>query len=476
MYSTITMRQNTPKQTATFLLQALFFTMVLFTFLPSIFSIATAEANILYKDECGDYGIQPITFTKDKDLNLQIKEYPNFGGQTLNSIAGNEETQNIPSIVSYLYSATLVLSAIIAFFAILYTGLMFSVSGANPELRKQAITRVKKIFIGITIVLFSVLILNEINPGLTSLENLSIIEQENDIEKYAVPDGGTEEAVQRRDIDNDIQEGLPFSSSEATEAHYADIAVPLSNEGDEEENDGAGIEEENKTCKACNEGGGYNAGKQICSPFCYDKNIEDYKEKDGEEDSQTELRDKYMVIGLDRLKCWLDAGAGKKDEEGNTTYTKWALVKDDDDPIVSCVAACAVIKGETYIENLKETCAQYEMGANRKEIDAGIERIQKSVNKALNDVSKRDNFKEDIEDDNQWYDGKIPDFDNGYIFWDDTNSAGKNDLKLYDGTSDKTTLNRKPLRECISNHLLYEAQEWPQGIVGNTNVDICLCK
>ena len=460
------------------LLRTLFFVVVFLVLLFVVAPVKNTSANAWCGTEFSPTKVGDIVFTKEKDLTLQISGYPTFGigdnAQSLNDIAGDQQTQNVSTIVAYLYNAVLVISAIIAFLSVLYVGVMYVVSGANPALRGQALGRLKKIFIGIAIVLFSVLILNEINPELTRTSGFDLIEQEKVTDPYTLPGGGNP-VEKRRDLTNSIQEGLPFSSSQSTEGDYANLLI-LSTETDSEENGG--------TCRKCNAESTDNDGL-ICSPFCYYRNLSDYEKKDDtEEGSQTKQLAKHMVIGLDRLKCHLDTK--------RNGYDSWALVKDDDNPIVSCVAACAVIKqvngkGKTITEILSNeaTCQNDpDREAYEERLDDGIKKIQDAVDKALgkNDSGQYENQEPDAGNfaggvgDDEWYDGKIDGFDKGYIFWGDTNSAGRNSLRLHNSTSGEFVLSRAPLRQCIRDHLLYDAQDWPSGIVGNTDVDICLCK
>ncbi|MYE38363.1 MAG: hypothetical protein F4X82_02520 [Candidatus Spechtbacteria bacterium SB0662_bin_43] len=473
------------------LLRTLFFVVVFLVLLLIAVPVKNASANNWCGDGFSPTEVNPIVFTKKKPLTLQVTGYPSFGiddsRQSLNDIAGDQQTQNVSTIVAYLYNAVLVISAIIAFLSVLYVGVMYVVSGANPALRGQALGRLKKIFIGIAIVLFSVLILNEINPELTRTGGFDLIEQEKVADPYTLPGGGNP-VEKRRDLTNSIQEGLPFSSSQSTESEYVNLVIPFTDTENEEDED---------TCRKCNAERSEEDGL-ICSPFCYDKNPSDYNPKDDERRSLERQRDQYMVIGLDRLKCFLEQETKKEAEKRNPDYTSWALVKDDDNPIVSCVAACAVIKEVTNEENKtiteilsSETTCQDDSDREEYEetLGRGINKIQGAVDKAFekeNDTYKNRNpeattFKkigdeEEYIEDDQWYDGEIPGFDNGYIFWGDTNSAGRNSLHLHDGTSDEFVLSRAPLRQCIRDHLLYDAQDWPSGIVGNTDVDICLCK
>lgn len=96
------------------------------------------------------------------------------GPYSLNDIAGRIKppfnTLNpLSGLIYYLFTFAVSVVGIIAFGVIIYTGVMFIMSGSRPQLRAQAMGRIRNTILGIALLLGSVIILNTINPELTIL-------------------------------------------------------------------------------------------------------------------------------------------------------------------------------------------------------------------------------------------------------------------------------------------------------------------
>ena len=96
------------------------------------------------------------------DLNL---EYPEFGGIDIN----NEESQDINQIIVWLYYFIVGISGFSAFFMFVWGGFKWSSSAGDPTAIAEATDIIKSAAIGVLIILSAYLILQTINPELTTL-------------------------------------------------------------------------------------------------------------------------------------------------------------------------------------------------------------------------------------------------------------------------------------------------------------------
>jgi len=94
------------------------------------------------------------------DLNL---EYPEFGGFDLN------DDQDINEIVAWLYYFIVSISGFAAFAMLVRGGFMWLSSAGNPSVLSEAKDIISSAILGLIIVLASFLILQVINPELTTL-------------------------------------------------------------------------------------------------------------------------------------------------------------------------------------------------------------------------------------------------------------------------------------------------------------------
>lgn len=95
------------------------------------------------------------------ELNLT---YPEFGGFSLN------DNQNINEIVAWLYYFIVSISGISAFVMLIKGGFMWLSSAGNPSVLGEAKDIMTSAILGLIIVLASFLILQVINPELTTLK------------------------------------------------------------------------------------------------------------------------------------------------------------------------------------------------------------------------------------------------------------------------------------------------------------------
>ena len=96
------------------------------------------------------------------ELNL---EYPEFGGIDIN----NDESQDINQIIVWLYYFIIGISGFSAFFMFVWGGFKWSSSAGNPTAIGEAKDMITSAAIGVLIILSAYLILQTINPELTTL-------------------------------------------------------------------------------------------------------------------------------------------------------------------------------------------------------------------------------------------------------------------------------------------------------------------
>ena len=107
----------------------------------------------------------------DKPVTRVIKKVASMQGIPLQlkwmSIGGVDlEDASLAGIINYFFSLVLWIAIILAFFSLIYVGLLFITSGDNPDNLSEAKERLKKVFIGIVILLSSYIMFSflGINP------------------------------------------------------------------------------------------------------------------------------------------------------------------------------------------------------------------------------------------------------------------------------------------------------------------------
>jgi len=76
----------------------------------------------------------------------------------------------LPRYIRYIYHFSVITGGLIAFLAVIYGGFRFLTSAGNPSATKDAREQILAGFLGLIIILGSFIILNEINPDLTSMK------------------------------------------------------------------------------------------------------------------------------------------------------------------------------------------------------------------------------------------------------------------------------------------------------------------
>lgn len=294
---------------------------------------------------------------KEADSVLQLDGWPKvFGDNNL------ENQQNsLSGIINYFYSLSLWLAILVAFVSIIFAGFAYMTSGQSPGKRKLAQDKMKSIFIGIIILLTSVITLNLINPDLSRLdfcydevENGCKVEIDMKEISVNIPNIGF---LPRSDINNKYQKGIPYSSEDSVVGDYKNVTRVSS-----------------ANCHSCN-GINYSIdGNERAESL---KQIQDYLDSlTGDADlndadfrpleicnancDQNSLKgdeDSSRIVGLDRLKCSLDYNSEKSDRDGLGEYKSWAIVANsDDNAVLACVGACALI---AYEKTGSLSCPEY---------------------------------------------------------------------------------------------------------------------
>ena len=494
--------------------------------------------------DIGDYLRQTDEDGEQRSI-LQL-EWPKVGpkgNNDLGAIADRTDGNNIAlgEIVTFFYNVCLWLGILGAFLSLLYAGFAFMMSAQNPSLRKEAQDRLRNIFMGIIILLCVALILNFTGLNVTSDDceegdtrlHCRVVESSVDCTTDAsdpslncidVP--RAEDSTTPRLLNNEYQRGIPFSSAESfidSEKHQQ-IQRPST-----------------QHCRLCN--GEILVDKEesdtppgICNVSCSEESIQANKKvnlseedmDDDDDSSRNNDDDSSRIVGLDKLKCYYDV----QSEEENAPYKSWAVVAEsDDNAILSCVAACAVIArhngeeeftcpskyssadefgreyarmSESELEEIIDVCSEdenftfllidtgFKIGTDVDEDcvdgyvgnraldyeglapgDKGYKSIRDFVEDTLGkngeNVKSVDTW-QDIED-SDWYDGKLLNYRNGWIFWGSDGSPDKGTIKIHD----EDDISRAKLRACIRGEYVYDTQDLPPKVLGH-NAKVCLCK
>ena len=96
---------------------------------------------------------------------LALNWPPSPAGTHLTSVS------TLPALVQYLYEWGIALGGLAAFIALVIAGLQYLASMGDPTMMKDAIGRIRSAALGIVLLLASWLILNTINPDLTSFQS-----------------------------------------------------------------------------------------------------------------------------------------------------------------------------------------------------------------------------------------------------------------------------------------------------------------
>ena len=99
-------------------------------------------------------------FSEAIDLNLN---YPEFGGFDLN------EDQNLNQMVAWFYYFIVTIAGVSAFFTLILGGFEWLTSTGDPSKISNAKDKLSSALLGLVIILASYLILQVVNPELTTL-------------------------------------------------------------------------------------------------------------------------------------------------------------------------------------------------------------------------------------------------------------------------------------------------------------------
>ncbi|MBU4023399.1 hypothetical protein KJ591_03540 [Patescibacteria group bacterium] len=120
-------------------------------FFTIIFLCLFCEANLIIAQNTG---------------GLEI-EYPDTGS----GVTPPQSIQTyLPRYIRYIYHFSIIMGGLIAFLAVIYGGFRFLTSAGNPSATKDAREQILAGFLGLIIIFGSFIILNEINPDLTSMK------------------------------------------------------------------------------------------------------------------------------------------------------------------------------------------------------------------------------------------------------------------------------------------------------------------
>lgn len=87
---------------------------------------------------------------------------------------GLTEDSTLSVLIKYLYEWGVALGGLAVFIVLVWAGFQYLTSTGDPTKMKDAMSRIKSAVLGLVLLLASVLILNTINPALTTLQPLSL--------------------------------------------------------------------------------------------------------------------------------------------------------------------------------------------------------------------------------------------------------------------------------------------------------------
>jgi hypothetical protein len=109
--------------------------------------------------------LAPFSVSAAIQLNLKYPKFP--GAPDINT------SQNLTSIVAWLYTLIVGISGLAAFAMIVWGGVEWMTSSGNPSRTTEAKDKIQKALLGLLLILASFLILQIINPDLTLLQEPS---------------------------------------------------------------------------------------------------------------------------------------------------------------------------------------------------------------------------------------------------------------------------------------------------------------
>ena len=348
-------------------------------------------------------------YQKAELSQLQLN-WPSVGSRDLNQVEGTA----LSDIFDYLFWLSIWLSVVIAFLTIVYIGFSYYGAKGSPKKSLELRQRLKNVFLGLLILLFAVSILRFINPD--NQERVDKIKEVGEqsaeyVKTIELPnDAGFGSKI--RDVSDHLYFPIPFTNQYGSQREYSRLISYIQGK------DG------------CNKCGNYDVNNSACTFFCDEKSIST---------QNIQNVDTYLYGGYDTLKNSLECKVYESAE-----IRSYAMAKDDDDTPVSCTAACiAIARHKIGVSHTQCSGSEYDNDKNEDFIDW------------VNNKSK-------IYLDNATFKSNAGIYDNFYMF-------GKSG-SLKNGHLEKAT---GSLRECIAEHYVYEAQQFP---IADQDIDVCLCR
>ena len=123
--------------------------------------------------------IVPISVVVADELKLQtawpLSPMTQINLQDIDPYQYGNQIANITYLIAYLYEWGIALGGLAAFVALLIAGFVYMTSVGDPTKMKEAMDRIKSALLGLIFLLSSYLILNTINPELTTLRPIDFI-------------------------------------------------------------------------------------------------------------------------------------------------------------------------------------------------------------------------------------------------------------------------------------------------------------
>ena len=365
----------------------------------------------------------------DEKNYLQLK-WPIIGDNDLEEISG-EDRISLGKLVNYMYSLSLWIAIVIAFLSLIGGGFMYMGSGDNPAKMKDAMKKIKNVFLGILIIMISVLILNIINP---ELKQVSPYCEVNDCEEYGtggegieLPDSTSGTGVFLRQSKFGDYSGIPYTNEEGGDLLYKNIlSVPSSTRTQKKCTgcDGNYSQDNNAIVSSVRGGSIDNYPAPVCRFYC-----------DGDDNR-------------DRVRDFLEHSCyrGAVSDVYSTTASKYIIVNNSFATAqANCASMCVVMSGDS--------------GGSCRGVE-GSEKFYAWIDHNLN-----------------VYNNNIKKVDNGYNKHNKINfkfymSRPKNAhfLDIFEDEND-VNIDRKAFRECIGKNYVLDSQD-VSGVKGS----VCLCK
>ena len=382
------------------------FFFALIALLPASTASANEFCDALEEEE---FSIKPY---QDVSLSKLQLEWPTVAGRSISRTS----SFSMGEFLDYAFYFAVWLAVVFAFLSLLYIGLSYYRSGGSPEKSSALKQRFKSIFVGLLILVFATSILRFIDPDnqprVEELEERATGIARN-LDIYLPEDAGTGSKI--RDVSDHPYFPIPFTNDYGAQREYYHLIQRQSLSGNTSQ------------CATC---GAPNPAFPACSFFCdEDQNL--------------------FYQGYDLLKSNLECQKVLQEDE----VKSYAFVRDDDDPQVSCAAAClAIAEIKLNRDDNNNTSSQLCKGV------AGSDDKNENFLKWLDD-----NLDDYIKNARKPAQGSL--YENFYVFGR-SNSMSDGDLR--EGTTD--------LRKCIADFYVYDAQQFPLIEGGSSSLDICLCR